>query len=62
MLGVYVGVMVGVDVMTLVVYTAVEGARGNLEPQRISNLENTEDIEEVRGWSFGILYDSGVYN
>ena len=46
----YVGVMVGVDVVILVVYTAVEGARGNLGAQRISNAENTEDIEGVRGW------------
>ncbi len=40
-------VLVLVDLVILAVYTAVEGARGNLEAERIENRENPTDTKGV---------------
>ncbi len=39
--------MVMVDLVILVVYTAVEGARGNLEAEKIENRENPREVKGV---------------
>ena len=38
--------MVVMDLIVLIVYTAVEGSRGNLGAVRLVNQENPVDIEE----------------
>ncbi len=40
-------VLVMVDLVILVVYTAVEGARGNLEAEKVENRENLSDVKGV---------------
>ncbi len=46
--------------MILVIYTAVEGARGNLEAERIENRENPTDIKGVsdqsRSYSINVCF------
>ena len=44
--------LVAVDVVILVMYTLVEGIRGNLYAKRI---ENTENLSEVKGVSTIVL-------
>ncbi len=48
-------VLVMVDLVILVVYTVVEGARGNLEAERIKNRENSQDVEGVSSMSTAFL-------
>ena len=40
-------VLVMVEVTIFIIYTAVEGSRGNLEAKRIRNKENEMDITGV---------------
>ena len=47
MLAVGVLLLVLIDLIILIIYTAVEGARGNLSAQRVPNRENPEDISQV---------------
>ena len=44
MLALGVLLLVVIDLIVLITYTAVEGARGNLSAQRVTNRENPEDI------------------
>ena len=44
MLALGVLLLVVIDLIVLITYTAVEGARGNLSTQRVTNRENPEDI------------------
>ncbi len=53
-------VLVMVDLVILVEYTAVEGARGNLEAERVENKENSQDVEGVSSISIlHIAYNIG---
>ena len=47
MLALSVLLLVVIDLIILSTYTAVEGARGNLSAQRVTNRENPEDITGV---------------
>ena len=46
MLALGVLLLVVIDLIILITYTAVEGARGNLSAQRVPNRENPQDITE----------------
>ena len=59
MLVLAVGVLILIDVTILLVYTTVEGYRGNLVAFRVPNAENTEDIEGVSGYVH--MYFTCVY-
>ena len=48
MLVLVVGALILIDITILLVYTAVEGYRGNLVAIQMPNRENMEDIEGVR--------------
>lgn len=48
MLALGVLVMVRIDLIILITYTAVEGTRGNLSAQRVPNRENPEDVSGVK--------------
>jgi len=50
MLVLAVGALILIDITILLVYTAVEGYRGNLVAFKVRNAENTEDIEGVSGY------------
>ncbi len=43
-----VACLVAIDLMILIIYTAVEGARGNLGATQVPFRENPEDIQGVR--------------
>ena len=47
MLAVGVLLLVVIDLIILITYTAVEGARGNLSALRVLNRENPEDVSGV---------------
>ena len=47
-LALFVGVLVIVDAFILLVYTAVEGSRGNLGPTKTEHVENPSDTRGVR--------------
>lgn len=51
-LGMSVLVMVLLDIAILLVYMAVEGARGNLEATRVRNRENPDDVLGVSGLTY----------
>ena len=40
--------MVAIDLLILIIYTAVEGSKGNLTAVRIRNAEHLESVETVR--------------
>ena len=44
--------MVLLDIAILLVYMAVEGARGNLEATRVRNRENPDDVLGVSGLTY----------
>ena len=48
MLALGVLIFVVIDLIILITYTAVEGARGNLSAQRVPNRESPEDISGVK--------------
>lgn len=47
MLALIVLMLVVVDILILFIYTASEGAKGNLVAKRVSNRENPVDVEGV---------------
>ena len=47
MLALGVLLLVVIDLIVLITYTAVEGARGNLSAKRVPNRENPEDMVGV---------------
>ena len=47
MLALAVGVLVLIDITILLVYTVIEGYRGNLIAIRVQNRENMKDIDGV---------------
>ena len=47
MLALCVLLLVIIDLIILITYTAVEGARGNLSAQRVPNRENSRDVSGV---------------
>ena len=49
MLVLVVGVLVSIDITILVIYTAVEGYRGNIEATLVPNGEHPESIDGVCG-------------
>ena len=49
MLALGVLALVMIDLIILITYTAVEGARGNLSAQRVTNRENPKDVTEEVG-------------
>ena len=48
MLALGVMLLVAIDLIILIIYTGVEGSRGNLSAQRVPNRENPEDVSGVR--------------
>ena len=47
MLALFVLLLVIIDLIILITYTAVEGVRGNLSAQRVPNRENSRDVSGV---------------
>ena len=62
MLALGVLLLVVIDLIVLITYTAVEGARGNLSAKRVPNRENPEDMVgvstciHVRYYTYGSTY------